>query len=157
MPWQMPSQRRVSHGDQQSTMSVPDMVPLIALAFLSVKPLQRSLAMQRVNRVISMALVLSMAFAAARAQAAAGWTSYGEVTELQVTEFGRILVRLKLKSTPTDCRDKQWYFRDQIVGSELMYRLLLEAASTGRRVRVYATGRCDLNQYSEISRVGMRP
>jgi hypothetical protein len=92
------------------------------------------------------------------AWAGAGWTSYGRVTELQPTTAGRFLVRLDGASNPSGCRDESWFYRDYAgVGVELMFHALLGAATSNLTVRVYVTGRCDLNGYSEISSAGIAP
>ena len=88
----------------------------------------------------------------------AGWTSYGKVTELNPTTSGRFLVKLNVTSNPSDCKNKQWFYRDYTgTGADHMFRALLGAVTSGKRVRVYITGRCDLNGYSEISSASMIP
>ena len=88
----------------------------------------------------------------------AGWTSYGAVTELNPTTSGRFLVKLNLGTNPSDCKNKQWFFRDYTgTGADHMFRALLGAVTSGKKVRVYTTGRCDLHGYSEISSVSMKP
>jgi hypothetical protein len=91
------------------------------------------------------------------ASAAAGWTSYGRIEELSTDYVGRILIRMEVEENPSDCKDKTWFYRDLITGSEFMFRLLLEAASRDTPVRLYVTGLCDLNRYSEISKVRIAP
>ncbi len=45
-----------------------------------------------------------------------------------------------------------WFYQDYTgTGVELMFHALLGAITSGIPARVYVTGRCDLNGYSEIS------
>ena len=92
------------------------------------------------------------------ASAGAGWTTYGRVIELQPTTAGRFLVRLDGVSNPSGCRDESWFYRDYTGGEvELLFHALLGAVSSNLAVRVYVSGRCDLNGYSEISSAGIAP
>jgi len=92
------------------------------------------------------------------ARAAAGWTSYGSVAELNVTTTGRFLVRIDVASNPTDCGNKKWFYRDYATtGADFMFRTLLGAVTSGKKVRVYVTGLCDINGYSEITSVSIAP
>ena len=99
-----------------------------------------------------------LALTGVEASVAAGWSAYGPVKELRPTTSGRFLVRLDVASTPGQCKKKQWFFRDYTgTGADHMFRALLAAATSGKRVRVYATGRCDLQGYSEISSASIIP
>jgi hypothetical protein len=70
----------------------------------------------------------------------------------------RYLVTLRDAANPSDCRNKMIFYQDQrSLGSEQMFRILLEAVTTGNMVRVYVTGNCELNGYSEISSVSIVP
>jgi hypothetical protein len=90
--------------------------------------------------------------------AEAGWTSLGQVVELTSTNQLRYLVTLRVAANPSDCRNKTTFYQDQrSPGSEQMFRILLEAATGGNMVRVYVTGNCELNGYSEISSVSIVP
>jgi hypothetical protein len=90
--------------------------------------------------------------------AVAGWTDYVPVAELTPTIHGRFLVKLKVSENPSGCKNKEVFYRDyDIPGSEQMYDALLKAVTSGKKVRVYVTGRCDLNGYSEISSVAIIP
>ena len=92
------------------------------------------------------------------AWASAGWTSYGQVLELHPTTAGRFLVRLDVGSNPSSCRHESWFYRDYTgAGVELMFHALLGAITSGKPARVYVTGRCDLNGYSEISSASIIP
>lgn len=102
-------------------------------------------------------LGLSMMLLASNASAA-GWTGYGEVKELNPTTSGRFLLRLAVSSNPSGCRDKQWFYRDYGgAATEYLFQTLLTALSSGKQVRVYVTGRCDLKGYSDISSVSIIP
>lgn len=93
-----------------------------------------------------------------QARAAAGWTSYGSVAELNVTTAGRFLVRIDVASNPSDCSNKKWFYRDYATtGADFMFRTLLGAVTSGKKVRVYVTGLCDINGYSEITSVSIAP
>ena len=87
-----------------------------------------------------------------------GWTDYSPVAELTPTSQGRFLVELRVSKNPSQCTNKEIFYRDYAAtGSEQMFRVLLEALASGKRVRVYVTGRCELNGYSEISSVSIVP
>lgn len=88
----------------------------------------------------------------------AGWTGYGRIAELQPTTAGRFLVRLETDPNPSDCRNKSWFYRDYgDAGVELMFHALLGALTSNLQARVFITGRCDLNGYSEISSASIVP
>jgi hypothetical protein len=90
--------------------------------------------------------------------AVSGWTDYVPVTELTPTIHGRFLVKLKVTENPSGCKNKEVFYRDYgIPGAEQMYDALLNAVATGKKVRVYVTGICDLNGYSDISSVAIVP
>ena len=87
-----------------------------------------------------------------------GWTEYSPVSELTPTNQGRFLVKLRVSKNPSQCTNNEIFYRDYgATGSEQMFRVLLEALASGKRVRVYVTGRCELNGYSEISSVSIVP
>jgi hypothetical protein len=90
--------------------------------------------------------------------AAAGWTGYASIAELTPTSHGRYLVKLKSTDNPSDCKDKTTFYQDYSTpASRLMYNTLLEAVAYKKQVRVYVTGKCELNGYSEISSVAIVP
>ncbi len=81
-----------------------------------------------------------------------GWTDYGTVAEIQPSGAHYYSVRLAVKNNMSGCKDKEWFFQDYGgPGAREMYSTLLEALKSGLRVRVYVTGRCNLDGYSEIS------
>lgn len=95
---------------------------------------------------------------ASEAVAEAGWTDYALVTELTPTIHQRYEVTIAVQQNPSGCREKQVFFQDYSAkGSEQMYLALLEAVSSGKRVRVFVTGECGVSGYSRISAVGIRP
>jgi hypothetical protein len=88
----------------------------------------------------------------------AGWTDYAQIVELTPTSQGRYLVQLKVSDNPSGCRNKDTFYQDYgTPGSDNMYRALLEAVTSGKRVRVYVTGKCGFGGYSNISSVGIVP
>lgn len=90
--------------------------------------------------------------------ATSGWTDYGYVIELQPGIHQRFKVNIDVKGNSSSCKQKQWFYQDYgLSGAREMYMALLEAVSAQKLVRVYVTGRCNLNEYSEISEVGIRP
>jgi hypothetical protein len=102
-------------------------------------------------------LALSCAFASANVHGAAGWTGQGRIAEVQVNEFGRILVRLDAGGNPSGCRESAWFYRENSGGTDQMLEMLLAAVQAGRPVAVYVTGLCHLKGYSEISAVALSP
>ena len=93
--------------------------------------------------------------APALASADSGWTDYANVSEVQPTGFHYYLIRLAVKKNPSGCKNKEWFFQDYGgPGAREMYATLLESLKSGLRVRVYVTGRCNLDGYSEFSSLG---
>lgn len=90
--------------------------------------------------------------------AVAGWADYVPVAELTPTIHGRFLVKLKISENPSGCKNKEIFYQDyNIPGSEQIFDAILKAVASGKKVRVYVTGKCDLNGYSEISSVAIVP
>ena len=90
--------------------------------------------------------------------AVSGWTDYVPVTELTPTIHGRYLVKLKASRNPSGCKNTEVFYQDyNIPGFEQLFDTLLKAVVSEKKVRVYVTGRCDLNGYSEISSVAIKP
>ena len=89
------------------------------------------------------------------ASASSGWTEYGYVVELVPTIHHRFKVNIDVKGNKSGCDEEQWFYQDyDISGAKEMYLALLEAVSSNKSVRVYVTGRCNINEYSEISELG---
>jgi hypothetical protein len=90
--------------------------------------------------------------------AVSGWTDYALVSELIPGTQYRYLVKLQVTENPSGCKNKDTFYQDySATGSEHMFRVLLEAVSSGKNVRVYVTGKCELSGYAEISSVGIVP
>lgn len=88
--------------------------------------------------------------------AAAGWTDAGAVDELIPMAKHYYVVRLSGLRSPSDCKNKEWFYQDYTtIASEKMFLALLEALRSGLRVKVYVTGLCNLDGYSEISSVSV--
>lgn len=102
--------------------------------------------------------VCFLLLACTQAWGGSGWTSYGSVIELNPTTFKRFLVKIDVASNPSKCKHTQrFYHYYSGVGSEYMFHALLGAVTSGKNVRVYVTGGCDLDGYSEISSVSIAP
>ena len=90
-------------------------------------------------------------------QANSGWTDYGYVEELVPTIHHRFKVNIDVEGNKSSCKKEQWFYQDfNLGGAKEMYLALLEAVSSGKLVRVYVTGRCNIDEYSEISEIGIR-
>jgi hypothetical protein len=91
-------------------------------------------------------------------QAVSGWTDYGTVAELTPTIHHRYLVRLNISANPSGCKDKATFYQDYAkTGADQMFDTLLQAVASNKQVRVFVTGNCELNGYSEISSVTILP
>jgi hypothetical protein len=91
-------------------------------------------------------------------QAGAGWTGYAKVAELIPTASHYYQFRLPVTENPSGCRNKVWFYQDYgLPGSDKMFQVILEVTKSGNRVRVYVTGNCNLDGYSEISSVSVIP
>lgn len=97
-------------------------------------------------------------FSSISCQASSGWTDYGYIIELIPTIHHRFKVNIDVEGNESACKEEQWFYQDYgVSGAREMYLTLLEAVSSNKLVRVYVTGRCNLNEYSEISELGIRP
>jgi hypothetical protein len=91
---------------------------------------------------------------ASSARADAGLTDVGPVLELTPSIQGRYVVKIGVTQNPSGCREKQMFYQDYSDrGADHMYRALLEAISSGKKVRVFVTGLCELQGHSQISSV----
>lgn len=103
---------------------------------------------------ISAALLLP----AATVAGTSGWTEYTSVAELTPSSDQSYTVRLDIAENPSGCKNKNTFYQDYSAsGAEQMFSTLLEAMVNGKRVRVFVTGRCELNGYGEISSVSILP
>ena len=92
---------------------------------------------------------------ATAARADAGWTDYVEVVELIPTSRHYYEIQLALKDNPSGCREDDWFYLNyDLPGAEKMFDLFVDGIQKSLRLRVYVTGVCNLNGYSEISAVG---
>lgn len=108
--------------------------------------------------VSAILLLLPIFLSSFSVQASSGWTGYGSVIELIPTIHHRFKVNIGVEGNKSGCKEKQWFYQDYAtIGAEQMYLALLEAVSSNKTVRVYVTGRCHVNQYSEISEIGILP
>ncbi len=110
------------------------------------------------QRLITTAILASLSLVPPPLFGEAGWSSYGYVAELTASNQLRYLVTLRVAKNPSGCRNSSVFYQDRSAfGSEQMFHLLLEALSSGKKIRVYVTGNCELNGYSEISAVSIAP
>lgn len=92
------------------------------------------------------------------AHSSAGWTDYTTVAELVPTDRHYYRFRLLVNDNPSGCRDKSWFYQDYGArGSDRMFDTLLESVRSRIRLRVYVTGICNIDGYSEISSIGIVP
>jgi len=88
-------------------------------------------------------------------RADAGWTEYARVIELIPTTRFYFEIQLAVKGNQSGCREKGWFYLNyDVPGSAQMFDLFVEGLKNSLRLRVYVTGVCNLNGYSEISAVG---
>lgn len=91
-------------------------------------------------------------------RAEAEWTDYVRIAELVATARRYYEVRLPVTENPSGCRDKTWFYQDySLEGSDKMFETILEGLQSGKKVRVYVTGKCNVNGYSEFTAVGIVP
>ncbi|MDH3759513.1 MAG: hypothetical protein OEU50_00940 [Gammaproteobacteria bacterium] len=92
------------------------------------------------------------------AHSSAGWTDYANVAELVPTSRHYYKFRLPVRKNPSGCKDNNWFYQDYgSLGSDKMFNLLLEGIKSNLRLRVYVTGSCNIDGYSEISSVSIIP
>ena len=88
--------------------------------------------------------------------AGAGWTDYANVTELVPTGRHYYEVRLAVSKNPSGCKNETWFYQNyDAAGSDKVFDVLLEGINSSLRLRLYVTGVCNLNGYSEISAVSV--
>ena len=87
-----------------------------------------------------------------------GWTDYVTVTELIPTDRHYYKFQLPVKTNPSGCSNDEWFYQDYSSnGSDKMFAILLEGLKSKLRLRVYVTGKCNLDGYSEISSISIVP
>lgn len=90
--------------------------------------------------------------------AGSGWTNYAKPSELIPTSRHYYEFKLDVKDNPSGCRHETQFYQDySTFASDKMFAVLLDALKTNLKVRVYVTGRCNLDGASEISSVGIIP
>lgn len=100
----------------------------------------------------------AMAALPSPARAEAGWTDYAAIAELVPTSRHYYELHLQVKQNPSGCRSSAWFYQDYSqTASDKMFNTLLEALQSGKRVRVYVTGQCNVNGYANFSAVGVVP
>jgi hypothetical protein len=111
-----------------------------------------------ISRSVWVLLVVLSFGVSPAAIAGAGWTDFAPVAELRPTSQVRYILRLKVSENPSGCRNEEFFFQDYTAsGSRQMFRALLSAVEYRKDVRVYVTGRCNIDGYSEISAVSIVP
>jgi len=103
-------------------------------------------------------VVLSMIVLPPLVKAEAGWTDYAGIAELVPTARRYYEVHLQVKQNPSGCRNSTWFYQDyDLTGSDKIFATLLEALQSGKRVRLYVTGKCNVNGYADFTAVGIIP
>lgn len=98
----------------------------------------------------------SLSLVSSTTHAESGWTNYAPVDELNPTARHYYVFRLNVDDNPSKCKVDSWFFQDYSnTGADQMFQTLLEALTKDAKVRVYVTGRCNLDGYSEISSVSI--
>jgi len=88
------------------------------------------------------------------ARAGADWTDYVKVIELIPTGRHYYEVKLDIEKNPSGCREQQWFYLNyEARGANKIYELFVDNIKSELRLRVYVTGVCNFNGYSEISAV----
>lgn len=108
------------------------------------------------NAVLAAAIVLACGLLSPPAQARAGWTDYVTVAEVVLTTRHYFEFRLPVERNPSGCREANWFYLDYgSPGAEQVFKVLLDGIESGLSVRVYVTGICNINGYSEISSISV--
>lgn len=90
--------------------------------------------------------------------AEAGWTDYASVAELVPTSRHYYEVRLPVGKNPSGCTKTEWFYQDYgLKAADKMYDTLLHALESGKRVRVYVTGKCSIEGYADFNAVSIIP
>jgi len=109
--------------------------------------------MRKIRCIVGFGVLL---FAPVTVFAVAGWTDYSAVAELTPTIHHRYLVKLQISENPSGCKNKDTFYQDyDATSSEHMFDVVLRAVTTGKKMRVYVTGKCEINGYAEISSVSI--
>jgi hypothetical protein len=90
--------------------------------------------------------------------AAAGWTGEARVIELIPTGRHYYEIHLEVRKNPSGCRVDDWFYLNYAAaGADKMFDLFVDNIKSSLRLRVYVTGICNINGYSEISSVSATP
>jgi len=113
-------------------------------------------------RYISIAIAIAIGICSlllpGLSSAGAGWTDDVKVIELIPTGRHYYEVHLKVRNNPSGCRDKDWFYINYGGhGTDKMFDLFIDGLKSSLRLRVYVTGICNINGYSEISSVSASP
>ena len=93
---------------------------------------------------------------ASSVHATSGWTDFTTVAELVPSTLHYYEARIPVKENPSGCKEKTWFYQDYAApGSDKIFQVLLESIKSGKQVRIFVSGRCNLNGYSEISSVSI--
>jgi len=110
------------------------------------------------KRVAALVVSAPLLLAPPLLMAGSGWTKYATVMELTPTGQMRYIVKLDLNGNPSGCKVGNTFYQDYgAIGADKMFRVLLEALNTGKRVRLFVSGTCELNGYAEFSSVSITP
>ena len=110
------------------------------------------------ERKISLIVCACTLFFPSFVHAGAGWTDFATLAEVVPTSLHYYEVRLPVKNNPSGCKNKTWFYQDYgSRGSDKMFQTILEGLKSGTRLRVYVTGSCNFNGYSEFSSVSIIP
>jgi hypothetical protein len=105
-------------------------------------------------KVMASVVGLWFSLAATTSPADAGWTDTAAVAEVNPMASHYYVVRIPVRKNPSSCDDKTRFYQDyQAPGSDKMFMTFLEVLKSDAQVRVYVTGRCNIDGYSEISSV----
>jgi len=97
-------------------------------------------------------IFISLSAASFVARAQSGWTAKGNLTHMQATTSGKMIVNGEFKENPSDCKNSKAFYIDyDIDGANHIFQLLLKAIASDKPVKLYVTGKCELNGQSEIS------
>jgi len=108
------------------------------------------------RKIFSIALVSFTFTLSSHVEAGAGWTNYATVAELVPSNRHYYTVRLPVKENPSGCKNKTWFYVDYgLPGSNEIFQVLLEGVKSGVQIRLYVTGKCNLDGYAEISAVSV--
>ena len=108
------------------------------------------------GKKLSLFIAINSIFFSHFAYARAGWTDFVKVAELVPTGRHYYEVRLQVRENPSGCKEKAWFYQNyESRGADEMFRILLEGIKEDIQLRVYVTGVCNINGYTEFSSVSV--